>query len=145
MSLRSNLPNLMKDAMRARDQVRLDTIRFVMSQAKNLEIDLKHELTDEEFLAMLKKEVKNRSEAIEQFKTGGREDLVAEEEAKLIVIKEFLPAEMSDADLDAVVQSALSKIEDKSNFGLVMKAVMAEVKGQADGKRVSASIKKALE
>lgn len=144
MSLRSNLPNLMKAAMRARDQVRLDTIRFVMSQAKNLEIDLKRELTDEEFITLLKKEVKNRTEAIEQFQAGGREDIVAEEEAKLKVIQEFLPAEMSEADLDAIVQKAVSSVEDKSNFGLVMKAVMAEVKGQADGKRVTAAVKKAL-
>ncbi|MEO8581348.1 MAG: GatB/YqeY domain-containing protein [Patescibacteria group bacterium] len=144
MSLRSNLPNLMKDAMRARDQVRLDTIRFVMSQMKNAEIDLKREMTDDEFIALLKKELKNRKEAIEQFKTGGREDIVVEEEAKLKVIQEFLPAEMSDADLQVAVENALKNVTDKSNFGLVMKAVMAEVKGQADGKRVTEAVKTAL-
>lgn len=143
MSLRSNLPTLMKEAMKAHDQLRLDTIRFILSQAKNAEIDLKHEMTDNEFLAMLKKEVKNRSEAIEQFQQGGREDLVAEETAKLNIIKEFLPAEMSDADLDLAVQKVLAGVADTSNFGLVMKAVMAEVKN-VDGKRVSAAVKKAL-
>lgn len=144
MSMRSDLPTKMKEAMKARDQVRLDTIRFILSAAKNAEIDLKHEMTDDEFMSMLKKEVKTRSEAIEQFKQGGRQDLIAEEEPKLAIIKELLPAEMSDEDLEAIVRSALDKVEDKSNFGLVMKAVMADVKGNADGKRVSAAVKKVL-
>jgi uncharacterized protein YqeY len=144
MSLRAQLPTMMKDAMKARDQVRLDTIRFILSQAKNAEIDLKHEMNDEEFLTLLKKEVKNRTEAIEQFKAGGREDIVVEEEAKLKIIREFLPAEMSDADLDIIVKKVLDATPDKSNFGLVMKAVMAEVKGQADGKRVSEAVKRNL-
>lgn len=143
MSLRQQLPTMMKDAMKARDQVRLDTIRFIMAQAKNAEIDLKREMTDEELMTLLKREVKNRAEAIEQFKTGGREDIVAEEEAKLAVIKEMLPAEMSDDELDAVVQKVAAEATDKS-FGLVMKSVMAQVKGQADGKRVSEAVKKAL-
>ncbi len=144
MSLRSNLINLMKDAMRAHDQVRLDTIRFLMAQAKNLEIDLKRELNDDEFVALVKKEVKNRAEAIEQFKAGGREDLVSEETAKLEVVKEFLPAQMSDEDLEAIVRKVVSTLSDTSNFGLVMKAVMAEVKDQADGKRVGAAVKNVL-
>ena len=144
MSIRSNLPNMIKDAMRARDQIRLDTIRFVMSQAKNLEIDLKRELNDDEFISLLKKEVKNRNEAIEQFRTGGREDIVLEEEAKVKIIQEFLPAEMNDEDLHSIVKKVVDATEDKSNFGLVMKAVMAEVKGKADGKRVTAAVKNAL-
>lgn len=142
--MRSQLPTLLKEAMKARDQVKLDTIRFVLAQAKNLEIDLKRELNDDEFITLLKKEVKNRVEAIEQFKAGGRQDIVTEEEAKLEVIKGFLPAEMSDEDLKSVVEKTLATIEDKSNFGLVMKAVMAEVKGKADGKRVSAAVKSVL-
>lgn len=144
MSLRSQLPTLLKEAMKARDTIKLDTIRFILSQAKNLEIDLKRELNDEEFMTLLKKEVKNRLEAIEQFKTGGREDIVSEEEAKLDVIKAFLPAEMSDEDLHTAVKKVVDSIEDKSNFGLVMKAVMAEVKGKADGKRVSTAVKAVL-
>lgn len=143
MSLRSQLPTMMKNAMKARDQVRLDTIRFIMSQAKNLEIDLKRELNDDEFIALLKKEMKNRLEAIEQFKAGGRDEIVAEEEAKLIVIKEFLPAEMSDEELSAIVENTVNEAEDKS-FGKVMQAVMAQVKGQADGKRVTQMVKAKL-
>lgn len=142
-SLRSQLTDMMKTAMKARDQVRLDSVRFVLSQIKNAEIDLHREMNDEEVIQLLKKEVKNRKEAIEQFIQGGRQEIVDEETAKLNVIKEFLPAEMSDEELQNIVQEVVDSIGN-SEFGQVMKAIMAKVNGQADGKRVSEFVKKAL-
>lgn len=143
MSLRQTLTDQMKTAMKARDQVRLDTIRFVLSQIKNQEIDLKREMNDEEVLKLLKKEVKNRQEAIEQFRQGGRDTIVDEELAKVEIIQEFLPAEMSDQELRTIVEKVVSLAEDK-NFGKIMSAVMAEVQGQADGGRVSKTVKEVL-
>lgn len=143
MTLRTQLTDQMKNAMRARDQLRLDTIRFVLSQIKNQEIDLKRELSDEEIISAIKKEVKNRKDAIEQFRQGGRDEIVQEEELKLEVLKEFLPAEMSDEDLEKIVRKVIDLAEDKS-FGKVMPAVMAEVKGQVDGRRVSEMVKNVI-
>ncbi len=143
MSLRQTLTDQMKTAMKARDQVRLDTIRFVLSQIKNQEIDLKREMNDEEVLKLLKKEVKNRQEAIEQFRQGGRDTIVDEELAKVEIIQEFLPAEMSDQELRAIVEKVVGLAEGK-NFGKIMSAVMAEVQGQADGGRVSKTVKEVL-
>lgn len=142
-TLRSQLTDMMKSAMKARDQVRLDTVRFVLSQIKNVEIDLKREMNDSEIIALLKKEVKNRKEAIEQFAQGARQDLVDEETGKLKIIEEFLPAEMSDVDLEKIVQEVVNSSPVKE-FGKVMKDVMAKVKGQADGSRVSAMVKKLM-
>lgn len=139
-TLRSQLTEMMKNAMRARDQIRLDTVRFVLSQIKNAEIDLHREMNDEEVITLLKKEVKNRKEAIDQFAQGGRQDLVDEETAKLKVIEEFLPAQMSDEELQKVVQEVVEANPGKE-FGLIMKEVMARVKGQADGSRVSGMVK----
>lgn len=143
MSLRLQLTDHMKNAMRARDQVRLDTIRFVLSQIKNAEIDLKREMTDEEILKLMKKEVKNRQEAIEQFRDGGRDEMVEDEIAKVEIIQEFLPAEMTDQDLRVIVEKVVSLAEDK-NFGKVMPLVMAEVNGRADGGRVSKMLREML-
>lgn len=143
MSLRLTLTTEMKNAMKARDQIKLDTVRFVLSQIKNAEIDLHREMTDEEIINLMKKEVKNRKEAIDQFKQGGRMDLVDEEEAKLVIIQQFLPAEMSDEELEKIVQQVVDAAEDKS-FGSVMKVAMTELKGKADGSRISAAVKKLL-
>ncbi len=139
-TLRSQLTEMMKNAMRARDQVRLDTVRFMLSQIKNVEIDLKREMTDEEIISLLKKEVKNRKEAMDQFLAGGRQDLVDEETGKLAIIQEFLPAEMSDEELQKIVQEVVDSNQGKE-FGLIMREVMAKVKGQADGSRVSGMVK----
>ena len=139
-NLRSQLTEMMKNAMRARDQIRLDTVRFVLSQIKNVEIDLKREMNDSEVITLLKKEVKNRKEAMEQLVQAARQDLVDEETAKLKVIEEFLPAEMSDEDLQKIVQEVIDASPVKE-FGQVMREVMAKVKGQADGSRVSGMVK----
>jgi len=144
MSLRTQLPEMIKTAMKARDQVRLDTIRFVYSQAKNQEIDLKRELNDEELITLMKREIKNRQEAIEQFRTAGRDEIVREEEVKLAIIQEMAPAEISDDEIQEAVKRIADTIEDKS-FGSVMRAVMTELKGKADGKRISEAVKQLIQ
>lgn len=143
MSLRQQLTEEMKNAMRAKDQTKLDTVRFVLAQIKNAEIDLHREMNDEEIITLMKKEVKNRKDAIEQFRQAGRNELVTDEENKLAVIHSFLPAEMSDAELSNIVERVVSE-NTGENFGQIMQKVMAEVKGMADGGRVSAMVKNKL-
>lgn len=142
MSSRSDLPEKIKNAMRSRDQLTLDTLRFLLSLAKNAEIDLKRELSEEEFQQLLSREVKNRQDAIEQFQLAGRDDIVSQEESKLEIIRAMLPAQLSDEEIERVVNQVVASQDDHS-FAALMKAVMVELKGKADGKRISKIVRKA--
>ena len=141
--LRQQISDQMKAAMKTRDANRLVVLRFIWSEIKNREIDLKHELNDEEVVDILRREVKRRVESIEQYKQGGRMDIVEKEQAELPVINGFLPQLMSPAEVDEVVQKVLPTLENR-DFGQVMRAVMAQVKGKADGKVVSEAVNKAI-
>lgn len=136
---REEIFNGIKEAMKAKDSVRLDALRFVWSRIKEVEIDKKAELNDEEILTLITKEVKSRKEAIEQFRGAGRNDLVMEEEAKLAVLTAFLPQMMSEAEVEKVVEEILAIGE--SDFGKVMGMVMGKLKGKADGSVVQKVVK----
>ena len=140
MPIRQQLTEEMKNAMRAKDQMRLDTVRFVLSQMKNAEIDLHREMNDDEIITLMKKEVKNRKDATDQFRQAGRNDLVTAEEQKLSIIQKFLPEQMSDEELSGIVEKVVSE-NDGANFGQIMQKVMTEVKGKADGGRVSGMVR----
>ena len=141
--LRQQISDQMKTAMKNREADRLVVLRFIWSEIKNREIDLKHELNDEEVVDILRREVKRRVESIEQYKQGGRMDIVEKEQAELPVINGFLPQLMSPTEVDEVVQKVLPTLESR-DFGQVMRAVMAQVKGKADGKVVSEAVNKAI-
>ena len=140
--LREQIQTGIKEAMKARDSVRLDALRFVWSRAKELEIDKHAELIDEEIQTLVTKEVKTRKEAIEQFKNAGRTDLVEAEEKKLTVLMELMPVQMSEIEIAKVVDEVISG--GANNIGAVMGQVMARVKGKADGGMVSAVVKQKL-
>lgn len=141
--LRVTIQEQLKAAMKARDTVKLEALRFVWSEIKNREIDKHAELTDEEVIQLLQKEVKNREEAIGQFKQAGRDDLVQSEEAKLTVIKAFLPEQMGRAELEGVVQAVIDA--GVTDFGQVMREVMGKVKGKVDGKLVADVVRQKIE
>jgi hypothetical protein len=141
--LRQQFADQMKIAMKARDADRLSVLRFVWSEIKNKEIDAKHELDDNEVVDILRREVKRRTESIEQYKQGGRMDIVDKEKSELVVINSFLPQLMSKAQVEEIVKNVLSTLEDR-DFGHVMRAVMPEVKGKADGTLVSEVVKSLL-
>lgn len=133
----------MKARMRAKDMISLNVIRGILNEIniremKNIEIN------ENEVVKVLRSEVKKRKEAIENFEKAGRKELVEKEQKELSVIELYLPAEMSDEQLLAMVKEAARSSQDKS-FGAVMKAAIAAVNGQADGKRISAAVKTALE
>lgn len=139
--LKDTLTDEMKTAMRARDMQRLGVIRMMIAAIKNEEID-KGELSDEAAIAVIQSERKKMRDAVDQFKSAGRDDLVEEETAKLAVIEEFLPAEMSREEVEKVVDEVLAS--GANDFGKVMGQVMGRLKGQADGKLVQAVVKEKL-
>lgn len=135
----------MRAAMKAGDKLRLGTVRMLMSELKNARIAKGEDLDDAEELKVLASYAKKRKESIETYREGGRQDLVDKEQAEYDITMSYLPEQMGEAELKAVIQKHIDAAGGgKQAFGLVMKAVMAEVGGQADGKTVSALVKELL-
>jgi hypothetical protein len=142
MPIKQQLTEDMKNAMRARDMAKLGTIRFLMSEIKNYEID-NGEQNDEGVQKVIAQQVKKMKDAINDFNNAGRQDLVDEETAKVEVMQSYLPAQMSQEEVETLVQQAIDEAG-STEFGVVMKAAMAKVQGKADGSAVSAAVKKLL-
>ena len=141
-ALKLQLTEDMKNAMRAKDSLKLNAIRFLMSEIKNWEID-HGEQDDAGVQQVIAREVKKMKEAMAEFAQAGRTDLVDEEKLKLAVMEAYLPQQLSDDELQKIVSDVAAKTEPKV-FGTVMKAVLAEVQGRADGGRVAALVKTAM-
>ena len=134
-------------AMKDRDTLRSATLNFLRAQIKNVKIDKRVEkVTDQDVIAVIKKQVKQRHDSIAQFTSGGRQDLVVKEEAELNILKSYLPVEMSPQALTAIVDDAIKAAGAVSvkDMGRIMKEVLAKVAGQADGQMVSALVKERL-
>ena len=147
MQIQIRLTSDMKSAMREKDQVKLDTIRFVMAAIKYREIELRPEaITEDEVISVLKKLAKQRKESIEQYQAGGRQDLVDKETAELKILELYLPAQMSREQLEKIISEVMSEVKATSvkDMGTVMKAVMAKTAGSADNKMVSEIIRSKL-
>ncbi|MDR3253564.1 MAG: GatB/YqeY domain-containing protein [Endomicrobium sp.] len=128
--------------MKNKDIEKLNVVRGILNEI-NIR-DLKNiKITDEEIIKVLRSEIKKRKESIESFEKGSRQDLIDKEIKEITVIEQYLPAEISDEELFNKVKSVADASSDK-NFGSVMKAAIAALNGQADGKRISAAVKKAL-
>ncbi len=136
----------MKDAMRAKDRVRLATIRLVRSALTNLEKDKKAALTDEVVIEVIGREAKKRREAAEQFGKAGRDELAAREKAELAILEGYLPEQLSRDEIVAIVRPILDALPMKSpsQMGQVMGKVMPKVKGKADGKLVNEIVREEL-
>jgi uncharacterized protein len=136
----------MKAAMRAGERERLSTIRFILAAIKQREVDERIMLDDTQVLAVLEKMVKQRRESIVQFQSGGRADLVAKETAELGIVQSYLPAQLSDAEVTALIDEAIRSTGAASikDMGKVMGAVKAQAQGRADLGAVSARIKERL-
>ena len=152
MPVKEQILNDIKSAMKARDQLRLDTLRMVKAKIQEKEVELRgkkgrdHVLEDEDILQVLTTAAKQRRDSIESFRAGGREELAAKEEKELAIIQEYLPQQLSDEDLQRFVKEAVEETgaESPKDMGKVMKAVMPKVKGQADGKRINAAVRALL-
>lgn len=144
--LRDRLNNEMKEAMKARDEIRLSVIRLIRSSVKNREIESRHELNDGEITEVVSTLVKQRRESIRMFGEAGRTDLVEKEEKELSVLLTFLPQQLSREEVEALVVKAIadSGAQGPKDMGKVMKAIMPHVTGRADGSLVSAVVKEKL-
>jgi len=146
MTLKDRITEDMKNAMRAGEKERLATIRLILSAVKQREVDERIVLDDSQVLAAIEKMIKQRKEAITQFEAGGRADLVAKETAEIAILQAYLPAQMSDAEIDALIAEAIASTGAASikDMGKVMGVVKAKAQGRADMGAVSARIKQKL-
>jgi len=146
MNLKDRLTEEMKTAAKAKDKLKLSTIRMVRSEIKNREIALQQELNDDQILKLLGTMVKQRKDSSSQFKKGGREDLAAKEELELEILGAYLPEQMSTAEIEETVKMVIAETgaASKKDMGKVMQAVMSRVAGRADGKEVNRMVSSLL-
>jgi len=150
LSIMERVTQKMKDAMKARDKVRLRTLRSLRSALMNKTIDKRQgddaELDESEQLAVVRKQVKQRKDSIEQFEEAGRDDLVEKEQEELDVLKEFMPEPMSEEKLEAAIDAIIEDVgaTDMSDMGAVMGRAMGELRGKVDGSRVQQIVKDKL-
>lgn len=146
MKLTYRLEQDMKTAMKNREKEKLSTIRMVRSAIKKAEIDQKNSLSEDEVLAVLVREIKQRNDAISEYKKADREDLVLKEQAELEVLSVYLPEPIAEDELRELIQRAIESlgVSSKKEMGKVMGVVLPQVKGRADGKKVSRLVQELL-
>jgi len=147
MTIKTQLTDSMKDAMKSGDKIRKSTVSMVLAAIKQAEVDKRIELDDTAVLNILQKEVKNRRESLEEAKKASRPDLIEANEAEIKVLETFLPKAMPAEELKALVQAAITETGAASpaDMGKVMKVVMAKVAGRAPNDMVSATVRELLQ
>ena len=146
MSLKDQLNESMKTAMKARDDLRLSAVRMVRSMVKNREIEQKAELNDQEIIEVISTLAKQRRESIRMYREGNRADLVDKEEAELEILLGFLPAQLGSAEIEALVDKVIAETgaQGARDMGRVMKVLTPLTAGKADGRTVSDTVKQKL-
>ena len=147
MSIKTELNESMKDAMKSGDEVRKRTVRMVLAAVKQAEVDKRIELDDAVVMNLIQKEVKNRRESLEEARKANRADLIEANEAEIKVLEAFLPQAMPAEELRTLVQAAIAETGASSpaDMGKVMKIVMAKVAGRAPNDMVSATVRELLQ
>ena len=147
MSKKSELEDALKEAMRAKDAARRNTLRLVLAAIKEAEVSQQAELDDGAIMNIVRKAVKMRQEAEEEAKRAQRDDLIDEAKQEISILEEYLPAAMSDEDLTAIIDAAIAKsgASSQKEMGDVMKLVLPEVQGKADGGKVSQIVRQKLQ
>jgi uncharacterized protein len=138
MTLKEKLLADMKEAMRSKDSLRLNTIRSIISAIKNQEINLRRDLEEEDILSLVTREGKKRKEASALFKQGGRTDLMEKEDQELAILQDYLPEQVSAEDLRKRIQEVIAETgaEGMKDFGKIMKVLVPEFKGKADNAQI---------
>lgn len=146
MALNETLMEDLKTAMKAHDKIALNVVRSLKSALTNAKIQAGHDLSEDEEVAVLSTQLKQRKESLEEFTKGVRQDLADETNQEITIVQRYLPQPLSDEEVGAIVDEAISSTGATSakQFGLVMKAVMPKVKGKADGAVVSRLVKEKL-
>ncbi len=134
------------ESMKARNAERTSVLRMLQSSIKNEQIEVKHELSDEEAMTLILRAIKQRQDSIEQYTKGNRDDLAAKEQSELEILKTYLPAGVSDEELDAGIREivAATGAQSKKDMGKVMKEATARFKGRADGKKIQELVSRLL-
>ncbi|MBU2873532.1 GatB/YqeY domain-containing protein [Marinobacter salexigens] len=146
LTLKEQLTSAVKDAMRSKDKLRLVTLRMAQAAIKQIEIDERRELSDEDVLKVLDKMLKQRRDAATQYDDAGREELGDKERAEMVIIEEFMPAALTEDDLDSLIRMALSSTDAKGmqDMGNVMNELRPQVLGRVDMGHLSKKVRAAL-
>lgn len=144
MSLKEKLMEDLKTSMKNKDTIRKNTITMVRAAIKQIEVDQRKDVQDEEILEIISKQAKERRLAIEDFERGSREDLVSQTEAEIEILLQYLPQQLTEDEVEQIVVETIKEINATSmkDIGLIMKAVMPKVKGKTDGNIVNKVVKK---
>lgn len=144
MTLKDRLMEDLKEAMKSKQQVRKSVITLIRSAVKQKEVDERVELSDDDVLDVISKQVKQRKDALEDFKKAARDDLIAQTEEEIAILSSYLPEQLSDEELEKIVRDVIEKVGATSmkDMGKVMGTATPMVKGRADGKRINEIVKK---
>ncbi|MDR0879267.1 MAG: GatB/YqeY domain-containing protein [Clostridioides sp.] len=139
MSLKQKLQDDLKTSMKNKDVVRKSVVTLVRAAIKQIEVDNRVELGDDEVVDVVSKQMKQRRDSLVEFQKAGRQDLIDQTEAEIEVLKEYLPQQLSDEELQEIVKTTISEVGATSmkDMGKIMSAIQPKVKGRADGKRVN--------
>jgi uncharacterized protein YqeY len=143
MALIDTLNSDFKSAMKNREELRLNVLRMVKTAAKNKQVELGRELNEDDLLAVIRSQAKQRRDSIEQFRQGGREELATREEAELAFLNNYLPQQMTPEQIESNVREIVAElgVDSMKGMGQVMKEFMSRHQGQADGKQVQEAVK----
>ena len=147
MDMKSKINEALKDAMRSHDEITRRTLRLVMASIKQSEVDQRVVLDDTAVFAILQKEVKTRNESMDDARKANRADLIEELEAEMVVLKKFLPDEMSDEELQEMARAVIQEVgaSAPADIGKVMKELIPRVQGRAPGNRISQAVRSLLQ
>ncbi len=146
MSLQGEISTDLKDAMRAKDEARLSSLRLVLTAIKKKEKEVRRSLEDQEVISVISSQIKQRRESIDQYRKAGREDLAKAEESELQVLQAYIPAQLSEEEMSQAVDEIIAEVGAASmkDMGKVMKAAMAKLAGRADGRAINEMVKAKL-
>jgi uncharacterized protein len=146
MSLRSQIKDDIKAAMKAKETERRDALRLLDSAMKQIEVDERRELSDDDVTAIILKQIKQRNDSITQYENAGRDELAQKERAEIAVFEPYLPAQLSDEELTSAIKAIITEVgaESMKDMGKVMGSAKAKIGTQADGKRINECVKSLL-
>ena len=146
MSLQEQISAALKDAMRARDEVKMATLRLVLTAIKKREKEVRSLLEDQEVISVITTQIKQRRESIEQYRQAGREDLAQREESELQILQGYMPEQVSEEEISNTLDEIIAEVGAVSmkDMGKVMKAAMAKLAGKAEGGAINAMVKEKL-
>ena len=144
--LLEQIQNDLKTALKEKNELQVSTLRLLLSETHNRQIEKQAELVDEDIIGVLRKEAKKRQESVEAYEKGGRQELADKESKELIILSKYLPQEMDPQELEKMVKETIDEVraQGAGDFGKVMGVVMNKVKGKIDGSKVSDAVKKLL-